>query len=147
MAKKKWLILVLVLLIVVIVFAVCRLTTKEVIYLEEPDAFYPKFYDFVIARFADSTEEINVGPVKDYKDAARKGLRLLKKENKENQGRWNRWLRQSESITVFYVPEEDTWVWEGSCPCVLKEGDPHWAGCHPVMIIRSDGTVVAKGSY
>ena len=148
MKKKKWLIFVLVLLIAVIVFAVCRLTIKEVIYLEAPDPdFYPEGYDFVLARFEDSSIGITVEPVEDYKDVAREGLRLIRKRNREVWGMWNQWLLQDVSITVFYVPEEDTWVWFGSCPCNLKEDDLHWLGCHPVVIMRQDGTVVADGSY
>ena len=148
MSRKKRLVLTCVLLAVVIVFAICRSTQKEIIYLEEPDPkFYPGFYDFVLSRFEESTSMKDVRPIRDYKDAVKKGLRLLKADNREDGGWLNEWLWRGKSITVFYVPEEDTWVLVGSCPCILREGDPHWIGCHPVVIMESDGTVVAIGSY
>ena len=145
MRKKKWLVLACVLLALVIVFAICRSAKKEIIYLEEPDpTFYPSFYNFVL----DGPKEFtSVRPITDYKDAVKKGLRLLKADNRKGFGWLNEWLWRGKSITVFYVPEEDTWVLVGSCPCVLREGDPHWTGCHPVVIMESDGTVVAIGTY
>jgi hypothetical protein len=147
MNRKKWLLLACVLLAVVIGFAICLSARKEIIYLEAPDpAFYPGFYDFVLDRCKESSAK-DVGPITDYNDAAWKGLRLLKADNREGGGWLNEWLWRGKSITVFYVPEEDTWVLVGSCPCILREGDPHWIGCHPVVIMESDGTVVAIGTY
>jgi hypothetical protein len=148
MSRKKWLLLACVLLAVVIGFAICLSARKEIIYLEAPDpAFYPGFYDFVLDRPGEPTPIKNVGPIENYKDAVQKGLRLLKADNREDGGWLNEWLWRGKSITVFYVPEEDTWVLVGSCPCTLREGDPHWIGCHPVVIIESDGTLVTIGTY
>ena len=147
MTKKKWIILIGAALCILLIVVLVKCSGKEIVYLEEPDPeFYPYSYDFVMDRFADSTSGKKIEPVTDYEDAAQKGLRLLKEDNRED-GCWIQWLWGGDTITVFYVPEEDTWVWIGSCPCIIREDVPHWMGCHPVVIIQSDGTVVAQGSY
>ena len=89
--------------------------------------------------------------MEDYKDAVKKGLQVLKEDyrNESDIGReyLEERLNRVDSIEVFYVPEEDAWVLIGSCPCILEEGEPHWDGCQPVVILQSDGTVLAIGSY
>lgn len=147
MSRKKWLVLTCVLLAVVIVFAICRSTQKEIIYLEEPDPkFYPGFYDFVLSRFEESTSMKDVRPIRDYKDAVKRFRTLLRRHNGLELFPFLR-LTSGDTITVFYVPEEDTWIITGSCPCKLREGEPRWVGRQPVTIIKPDGTVVAIGSY
>ena len=147
MCKKKWIYLACVLLIAVIVFAVWHSQKREIVYLEEPDPnFYPSDYDFVLSRFEEDTSMRAVRPIRDYKDAVRGFRTLLRRHNCLKLLPFMR-LTSGDTITVFYVPEEDTWVITGSCPCKLREGDPHWVGCQPATIIRPDGTVVAVGSY
>ena len=137
--------LLVVLLTAALLFVGCHREEKEakIIYLEEPRPHtYPGSYDLAIQQYPSS---LTVEPITDYTDAAQKGQQLW---DAVLQGYGYRPTKDpvnpGEYVEVFYVSQDDTWVIMGTSPDYDKE-ERGWAGILPMVIIKTDGTVLSVG--
>jgi len=90
--------------------------------------FYPELYTLCLASYP---IDLQVAPIENYLDAGKIGEELWADYcSTDNPG---------DNVRVFYIPQEDVWIVEGTSP------DVNWNGWVPVSIIQSDGKVLAVG--
>lgn len=130
-SRKKNSILLVLLYIVASIFAGCSSKDSNIILLDKPDPItYPEYYEQAIEEFP---SYLTVDPISDYMDAAQKGQQLWQQSLKELADEF-----LERAVEVFYVPEDDTWVVQGTLP-------EDFVGMLPISIIKSDGTVLSVG--